>query len=228
MGQKTFVNRDYSLVSEAHFSVLQLVVIAGLYIDEHLLELRRDNTDHTYAWITKEHRRSFTTWLMDKDILTEETTMKMLASHPSSSVTSWQAYDINGYTYYTKEKGRRSVAQNSGIRIEALSFSTVLLKCLLILWYICFLSKNRRCRMNTNFLDIWELDYVARLQIPVFKYEWVKHSNGVSMNNYGLTLVDLKNLGNKDDPWVLADRVAQVFYVLDPETRKQSTQTQPS
>jgi hypothetical protein len=35
-----------------------------------------------------------------------------------------------------------------------------------------------------------------------------------------LTLVDLKNLGHKDDPWVLADRVAQVFYVLDPETEK--------
>jgi hypothetical protein len=42
----------------------------------------------------------------------------------------------------------------------------------------------------------------------------------VSVDNYGLTLVDLKNLGHKDDPWVLADRVAQVFYVLDPETRK--------
>jgi hypothetical protein len=40
------------------------------------------------------------------------------------------------------------------------------------------------------------------------------------VNNYGLTLVDLKNVGHKDDPWVLADRVAQVFYVLDPETGK--------
>jgi hypothetical protein len=30
----------------------------------------------------------------------------------------------------------------------------------------------------------------------------------------------LKNLGHKDDPWMLADRVAQVFYILDPETRK--------
>jgi hypothetical protein len=30
----------------------------------------------------------------------------------------------------------------------------------------------------------------------------------------------LKNLGHKDDPWVLADRVVQVFYVLDPETGK--------
>jgi hypothetical protein len=42
----------------------------------------------------------------------------------------------------------------------------------------------------------------------------------VNIDNYGLTLVDLKNLGYKDDPWVLADRVAQVFYVLNPETGK--------
>jgi hypothetical protein len=35
-----------------------------------------------------------------------------------------------------------------------------------------------------------------------------------------LTLDDLKNIGHKDDPWVLANRVTQVFYVLDPETRK--------
>jgi hypothetical protein len=46
--------------------------------------------------------------------------MKMLASHPSSCVTSWQAYDINGYTYYTKEKDKKSVAQNSSIHIEAI------------------------------------------------------------------------------------------------------------
>jgi hypothetical protein len=30
----------------------------------------------------------------------------------------------------------------------------------------------------------------------------------------------LKNLGHKDDPWVLVDCVTQVFYVLDPETGK--------
>jgi hypothetical protein len=42
----------------------------------------------------------------------------------------------------------------------------------------------------------------------------------VNVDNYGLTLVGLKILGHKDDPCVLADRVAQVFYVLDPETWK--------
>jgi hypothetical protein len=42
----------------------------------------------------------------------------------------------------------------------------------------------------------------------------------VNIENYGLTMIDLKNVAHQDDPWVLADRVAQVFYVLNPETRK--------
>jgi hypothetical protein len=36
---------------------------------------------------------------------------------------------------------------------RALSFSTVLSKCIFILRYLCFLGKNCRCRMYTNFLD---------------------------------------------------------------------------
>jgi hypothetical protein len=151
MGQKNFVDRYYSLVSEAHFSVLQQLVIAEPYINEHLSELRRDNTGRTNAWIMKEHCCVFTIWLMDKDIPTEEMTMKMLASHPSSCVTSWQAYDINGYTYYTKEKDKRSVNQNSGIRIEA------------------FDPLEVKTTYYEYIQDIWELNYDARLQIPVFK-----------------------------------------------------------
>jgi hypothetical protein len=67
----------------------------------------------------KEHRRIFTTRLIDKEIPTEDMTMKMLASHPSNCVTSRQAYNINVYTYYTK-KDKKNVAQNSAIRIEAI------------------------------------------------------------------------------------------------------------
>jgi hypothetical protein len=40
----------------------------------------------------------------------------------------------------------------------------------------------------------------------------------VSVDSYGLILVDLKNLGHKDD--LLTDCVAQVSYVLDLETEK--------
>jgi hypothetical protein len=42
----------------------------------------------------------------------------------------------------------------------------------------------------------------------------------VNIDNYGLTLTGLKILGHKDNSWVLADHVAQIFYVLDPETGK--------
>jgi hypothetical protein len=82
--------------------------------------------------------------VMNKYIPTEEMTMKILASRPSSCVTSWQAYDINGYTYYTKEKDRRSVAQNSGIRIQAFDLLGVKTT-----YYWCT-------------QDIWELDYDVR------------------------------------------------------------------
>jgi hypothetical protein len=202
MGQKTFIDRYYSFVSEALFSVLQQLVIAESYTDKRLSELRRENTVRKDAWIIKEHRRIFTTWLMDKDIPTEEITMKMLPSRPSSCITLWQAYDINGYTYYTKEKDRSSITQNSSILIEA------------------FDPLGVKTTYYGYIHDIWEVDYDARLQIPVFKCQWVKHPNGVSVDNYGLTLVDLNNVGHKDDPCVLADRVEQVFDVLDPKTRK--------
>jgi hypothetical protein len=138
---------------------------------------------------------------MDKNLLIEETTMKILASHPSSCVTSWKTYDTNGYTYYTREKDR-SVAQNNGIRINA------------------FDPLGVKTTYYGYIQDIWELDYGAGLQILVFKCQRVKHPNRVSVDNYGLTLIELKNLGHKDDPFVLANCVTQVFYVLDLETGK--------
>jgi hypothetical protein len=88
MGQKSFVDRDYNSVSEAYFSVLQKLKIVAPYIEEHLSELHRDNIGRTEAWIMKERRHIFTTWLMDKEIPTKHMTMKMLASRPSSCVIS--------------------------------------------------------------------------------------------------------------------------------------------
>ena len=36
------------------------------------------------------------------------------------------------------------------------------------------------------------------------------------MDNYGFTIVDLNVVGYKNDPWILAGNVAQVFYITDP------------
>jgi hypothetical protein len=45
----------------------------------------------------------------------------------------------------------------------------------------------------------------------------VKHPQGVEINDYGFNIVDLTNVGHKDEPWVLIATVAQVFYILDPK-----------
>jgi hypothetical protein len=68
--------------------------------------------------------------------------------------------------------------------------------------------------------EIWELDYGPSMKIPLFKCQWVQHPVGVTVDNYGLTLVDLKKVGYKDDLWVLAECIAHLFYVLDPADEK--------
>jgi hypothetical protein len=55
MSQKSFIDRDYNSVSEAHFSILQQLKIVAPYIEEHLSELHRDNIGRTEAWIMKKH-----------------------------------------------------------------------------------------------------------------------------------------------------------------------------
>jgi hypothetical protein len=82
---------------------------------------------------------------MYKEIPTEDMTMKMLASRPSSCVTSWQTDDINVYTYYTKEKDKKSIAQNSGIRIETID------------------PQGQKTTYYGYIQDIWELDYGLRI-----------------------------------------------------------------
>jgi hypothetical protein len=64
------------------------------------------------------------------------------------------------------------------------------------------------------------LNYEMSIQISIFKCQWVKHSQGVEINDYGLTIVDLINVGHEDEPWVLAATIAQEFYVLDPKDEK--------
>ena len=52
--------------------------------------------------------------------------------------------------------------------------------------------------------------------MPLFRCQWVKLSGGgVTKVEYGMTIVDLNNLGYRDEPFVLAQDVAQVFYIKD-------------
>ena len=51
--------------------------------------------------------------------------------------------------------------------------------------------------------------------MPIFKCRWVQGRQGVMKDMYGLTTVDLKQVGYKEEAFVLADQVSQVFFVTD-------------
>jgi hypothetical protein len=65
-------------------------------------------------WIMREHKRRLTAWLKDLDLphgeTVEEQTIKRLLAGPSSQVTSWQGYNINGYLFYTAAMDKKAVS----------------------------------------------------------------------------------------------------------------------
>jgi hypothetical protein len=139
--------------------------------------------------------------LKDQNIPLGETiddiTISRLAKGPSRQVTTWQPYDINEYTYYTHTKDSTCVNRNSGVRIEALD------------------GLGRKIPFFGIIDDILELDYGMNIRMTLFRCCWIKQYH---INEIGLTVVDLENLGYLDDPWVLGSCVAQVFYLPDPRT----------
>jgi len=149
----------------------------------------------------KQHKQRLTTWLKDQNIPTRETTdditISRLAAGPLRQVTSWKAYEINGYTYYTHAKDSTCVNQNNDVRIEGLD------------------RLGRKIPFFGIIDDIWELDYRMNIWMALFRCRWIKQHQ---VYEIGLTVVDLMNLGYQDDPWVLASRVAQVFYLPNPQT----------
>jgi hypothetical protein len=51
----------------------------------------------------------------------------------------------------------------------------------------------------------------------------VKHPQDIEVDEYGFTIVDLRNVGHKDEPSVPASTIAHVFYILDPKTRRNTS-----
>jgi hypothetical protein len=90
------------------------------YIKKHLHELHKENQDKDL--IMKQHKLRFRTWLKDLNLPIGETEegkmIHLLTSSPHSLVKLWQAYDINGCTFYTKAKDSRSQCKNSGVRVD--------------------------------------------------------------------------------------------------------------
>ena len=76
------------------------------WVEKHVEELRSGRDGRTEAWVQRQHKINFMMWIKQQGIpLYVESDESRLPSGPSSQITSWQGYDINGYKFHMKEKG---------------------------------------------------------------------------------------------------------------------------
>ena len=72
--------------------------------------------------------------------------------------------------------------------------------------------------MYYNFIEeIWELDY-GRLKAALFRCQWVRLEK-ITTDIEEFTTVDLTKTAYRDDPFVLAKDVMQIFYAGDNKTK---------
>ena len=123
--------------------------------------------------------------------------LAFLARGPSGSVTTFQGYEINGYTFYTRAQDKKNTNQNSGVRIDAI-------------------GHDGPTSTYYGVIDnIWELEY-GPLKVPLFRCQWVRLTGGgITIDDSRMTTIDLNKVGYSDEPSVLANDVTQVFYVKD-------------
>jgi hypothetical protein len=105
----------------------------------------------------------------------------------------YQGYDINAYTFYTRKQDKKSANQNSGVRIDA-----------------CYEQNKQMDTYYGIIEEIWVLEY-GELKVPLFRCKCIR-PRAVSMNKDGVTTVDLNSMGYREEPFVWAKDVVQVFY----------------
>jgi hypothetical protein len=152
--------------------------------------------------------QGFSRWLRDyvetcsnNAVITDE--IRNLAAGPLFTVTRYKAMDINGYMFYTMTSDKKSVYQNSGVRVRAVVDDS---------------HDDDDTETDTYYgqiEEIWGLDYVG-FKVALFRCRWVTNGKrAVSKDKYGYVSVDLRVFGYKKEPFVFANDVEQVFYVPD-------------
>jgi hypothetical protein len=178
----------------------------------HMKMLREKNPKKNNATLMKEHNTNFAKWL--KNYFEENPCSKddekafdvyNLAQGPMINVVTYQAYDINGYTFYTEAQDQKSVYQNSGVMMDAL-------------------TGKKKDRYYGRIEEIWELDYTISV-IPMFRVRWAEKIN-TDEDNFTTMVIppptpieerNVKAISARKEPWVLAKQVAQCFYITDPQ-----------
>jgi hypothetical protein len=149
----------------ANLVVLQHLEVVDPWLIEHKSMIVKKYLDRgqqkTEGEIIREHNSSFTCWFKARLLAnppsmssTEGKLIFTLAHGPAPNLATYQAYDINGYTFYTEAKDKNSDYQNSGVMMESL-------------------TGDIKERYYGRIEEIWELNY-SREKVPMFCVRWAK------------------------------------------------------
>ncbi|CAL2255592.1 unnamed protein product [Prunus armeniaca] len=211
---------DRDLLNQAHLYVLENTEEVLPYIEQHMIHIKtaypkfRKRT----KWLQDKHNSTFIHWLLFKvqSELNEEDNhgvsenLRWLAAGPNMAVPSYRSYLIKGIKFNIKAQDDVRTTQNSGVYLLAHTMQVASAK-----------DKNPIIS-NMGFYgviqEIWDLDY-QKFTIPVFRCDWIDSTSGLVVDELGFTLVDLSKIGHRNDQFVLASQVKQVFFVDDPMHR---------
>ena len=116
----------------ANLVALQHIDVVDPWVVEHKTFIEKTYNDRgqqrTDGDIIKEHNSCFTRWFKQKllsyplheDSSAEEQLIFALSQGAEHNLMTYEAYDINGYTFYTEAKDMKSDGyQNSGVTMES-------------------------------------------------------------------------------------------------------------
>ncbi|GAU23276.1 hypothetical protein TSUD_281710 [Trifolium subterraneum] len=98
------------------------------YLSAHKAIVKGKNCRMSEKWLMKEHNKTLLKWFKET-ILNDNSasdTLKWLSREPNFDVITWSGYDINNFSFSTKNQDDKSTVQNSGVMVivEAMHFSS--------------------------------------------------------------------------------------------------------
>ncbi|KAG2371826.1 uncharacterized protein HKW66_Vig0239470 [Vigna angularis] len=203
------VTKSREELMQAHLYILNNTDEVIPFLEAHKVVVRDKYPRQSEKWQLMEHNRTFLSWFkseVSKESRSSET-LFWLANGLKFDVVCCTGYEINNCTFYTKTLDDKSTVQNSGVSLEAesLQFST---------------SKDQNpvvgsMRYYGRIEEIFEVDY-TKFSVALFKCKWVDNKSGVKIDESGMTLVDFRKVGYREEPFIMAYQASQVFYVKDP------------
>ena len=143
LGAKAVLCEDRDEFRKAHFCVLSQPQYVDPFLVKHKQLLREEFPTRSEGWLQKWHAETFGNWLRLEIMrnLVENPQLRWLVAGPSTTIMTYQGYEINGFTFYTVSQDAKSTNQNSGACVQA------------------FDSEGTRQLYYGTIENIWELDY---------------------------------------------------------------------